>query len=795
MISPWKQAKIRRVFGGNHNYSETAKECEVDPKTVHKYSDPQLSPKPVEKSLRAYKTRVAAEFEGFWPEIESLLEENHGLKPYAILDHMIEKHNEAFSPSWQRTLERRISNWKIENGVGKDVSFSQIHKPGDLLAIDFTDLSKLAIRIGSELMDRNFLAFHATLTYSNWEYAEHCRSESFEALASGVQNAFHSLGGVTDRVRFDSMSAAFNNLSSDHEFRSNWQALLDHFGTKGHRINVRSPQENGDCESSHGHLKDYLDQLLMLRGNRNFESVEQWQEFLSRCVASRNKKRSSATAKDREHLEDFPKTFFPVFTAQDSVVKSNCIIRIKQNEYSVPSCFIDKTVHLKIYSDRIELWYAGSKKLEMPRLIGKGQVFFDFRHVIDTLIRKPGAFENYRYREQLYPTLNFRHAFDTACAQQGDRNGIRTYLRLLYLAKHIGLETVDQELARRLASNMEIDAKAIESNFKNTPAIPESFHDVEPQVETPDLDDYNSLLVHKEVLDEPTEHEPCDGQLVQATEPIRTGWPFEEASATGDANDGDATGRPSGARELDVLGVFERIDRPRMPQADGESNSQTSKEFILGHEQGLVCHSMESLTDDRSATHAAAPIGRVLIEGGEHSDFWEARFGEDDVTKRVGRPTGPSWPHGMLRTVRETGAVLATCEAGVTTSTDACEAWSILGIDHRRLGLRAAEPGGDGSALYVDSGSLREDEHFTEFESSIFEMGADLQRSDDHCSSDRSFGPSQYDSGAERAQHTSRGSEGKSREAAASGRSHAVITSWKSDQFQSGNLVVAKAEL
>ena len=218
MISPWKQAKIRRVFGGNHNYSETAKECDVDPKTVHKYSDPQLSPKPVEKSLRAYKTRVAAEFEGFWPEIESLLKENHGLKPYAILDHMIEKHNEAFSPSWQRTLERRISNWKIENGVGKDVSFSQIHKPGDLLAIDFTDLSKLAIRIG-------------------------------------VQNAFHSLGGVTDRVRFDSMSAAVNNLSSDHEFRSNWQALLDHFGTKGHRINVRSPQENGDCESSHGRLK------------------------------------------------------------------------------------------------------------------------------------------------------------------------------------------------------------------------------------------------------------------------------------------------------------------------------------------------------------------------------------------------------------------------------------------------------------------------------------------------------------------------------------------------------------
>ena len=124
------------------------------------------------------------------------------------------------------------------------------------------------------------------------------------------------------------MSAAVNNLSSDHEFRSNWQDLLDHFGTKGHRIKVRSPLENGDCESSYGHLKDYINQRLMLRGNRNFESVEQWQEFLSHCVALRNKKRSSKTVKDRAHLEAFPKTFFPVFTTQDSVVKSNCVVPI-----------------------------------------------------------------------------------------------------------------------------------------------------------------------------------------------------------------------------------------------------------------------------------------------------------------------------------------------------------------------------------------------------------------------------------------------------------------------------------
>lgn len=143
MIKPWKQAQIRRVFGTHQNYSKTAKECDVDPKTVHKYVDQQTASKPFEKPRRTYKTRVAAEFEAFWPEIERLLKEDNELKPYAILDHMIEIHKDGFSPTWKRTLERRVANWKIANGVGNDITFTQVHKPGDVLAIDFTDLSKL----------------------------------------------------------------------------------------------------------------------------------------------------------------------------------------------------------------------------------------------------------------------------------------------------------------------------------------------------------------------------------------------------------------------------------------------------------------------------------------------------------------------------------------------------------------------------------------------------------------------------------------------------------------------------
>ena len=185
----------------------------MDRKTAAKYIKDLDAPPKAAKAPRTYVTRKT-DFDKFWPKILAMLENENRLKPYSILEHMIEKHKEDFDPKWQKTLERRISRWRIANGIEKEVFFPQIHKPADVLAIDFTDLSALGISIASEPLDRNHLVFHAALTYSNWEYVEFCRSESFEALASGVQNAFHSIGGVTARIRFDSMTAAVNNLSS-----------------------------------------------------------------------------------------------------------------------------------------------------------------------------------------------------------------------------------------------------------------------------------------------------------------------------------------------------------------------------------------------------------------------------------------------------------------------------------------------------------------------------------------------------------------------------------------------------
>ena len=87
-----------------------------------------------------------------------------------------------------------------------------------------------------------------------------------------------------------------------------------------------------------------------------------------------------------------------------------------------------------------------------PGCVGIGVRKVDFRHVIVPLLRKPGAFLNYRHREALYPSLVFRSAYDRLVADHGERSGVIEYLHVLKLAAEEGVERVEPLLQSQLAA-------------------------------------------------------------------------------------------------------------------------------------------------------------------------------------------------------------------------------------------------------------------------------------------------------------------------------------------------------
>ena len=449
MITDVRASQMFLLLHEAESVASIARRLKMSGKTIRKYRDADKLPSQIERAERGYRTRKDPLAE-FWDEIVVLLEGDSRLKPYAILDWLQQKYNlpegePRVRDSIRRTLERRVQSWKLQHGVEQDVKFPQMHHPGDVIAFDFVVMNSLKVTLGGKPFDH--MLFHAVLTYSNWEYVHLCHSESFEALSAGLQDALHRAGGVPRRVRSDSLSAAVNNLSDDKEFATAYRDLLAHYGVQGHRINVRKPHENGDVESSHGHLKDALNQALRLRGSRDFVSAEDYMAFVRPFVHRRNAPREKRFREEIAAFSPLRPQRRGTSTSVFVPVKSDSVIRVKRNVYSVSSKYIGLEVEIRIHQDHLELWYRNECHERMPRQFGHGKEDIDFRHVIDSLIRKPGAFINYKYANHMYPTTRFRMAYDQLLQNTTEKSAVKQYLKLLHAAKHEGLEFVDDALA------------------------------------------------------------------------------------------------------------------------------------------------------------------------------------------------------------------------------------------------------------------------------------------------------------------------------------------------------------
>ena len=249
---------------------------------------------PVNKAVKhTWRTR-ANPFEAKQSEIEELLNSNPGLEATTIFEYLNEKYPKSFKKGQLRTLQRHIKRYRGIKGEAKEVMFEQIHRPGELCSSDFTDMSRLGITTNKEPFPH--LLYHFTLTYSNWEWARVCRSESFESLQRGLKGALKKLGGVPRTHLTDRLSAAVHNLKNPGEFKARYEELLTQLKLKGRATQPRSPNENGDIEQRNYRLKRAIEQQLMLRGSKEFASQKDYEEFINSIIDKLNERRKKGVS-------------------------------------------------------------------------------------------------------------------------------------------------------------------------------------------------------------------------------------------------------------------------------------------------------------------------------------------------------------------------------------------------------------------------------------------------------------------------------------------------------------------
>ena len=487
MVTDQQVRRLFKLVQTEKNFGIAAIKAGLDEKTARKYRKLGKLPSELDKP-HTWRTRQDP-FEDSWDEIKSMLEINPGLEAKTIFKDLQRRNPGRYADGQLRSLQRHIKVWRASEGPAKEVFFTQLHHPGQLGQSDFTNMNKLEITIGGMPFDH--LIYHFVLTYSNWETGSICFSESFESLSEGLQNALWVLGGVPQMHRTDCLTTAVQKTSHPDEFTLRYQDLLDHYRLKGCKTNPNSPHENGDVEQRHHRFKRAVDQALLLRNSRDFADRQEYEQFLGKLFKQLNAGRRQRFAQEQAVLHRLPKRRIDAFKKSSMTVGPSSVIRVNHNAYSVDSRLTGERIQVRLFMDHLEIWYGQKRVDTFARLRGEGKHAINYRHIIDSLIRKPGAFENYRYRDDLFPTSRFRIAYDDLKQRHSQSVAAKHYLNILYLAARESETAVDDVLRMLIDKNIRICDEQVEALVHSSQPVP-----VATKVRVPavDLACYDQLL-------------------------------------------------------------------------------------------------------------------------------------------------------------------------------------------------------------------------------------------------------------------------------------------------------------
>jgi len=270
---------------------------------------------------------------------------------------------------------------------------------------------------------------------------------------------------------------------------------MRHYGMEPSRNNAGIAHENGSIESAHGHLKQALEDALLLRGTRDFADLDVYREFVDRVVGRRNANLAKRIALEKEALAPLPQRRTADFEEKVIPVTSSGGFILRRVFYTVPSRLIGHRLRVRIWDDRLECFLGvtpvATLRRGQPVSENKGGHVVDYRHVIHALRRKPMALLNLVYRDQLFPRPAYARAFEALRERCDERHACKVTVELLALAHERACEA---ELSDVIAADLDAgrlpDLAALRARFR-----PEEAPIPSVTVELASLDVYDELAV------------------------------------------------------------------------------------------------------------------------------------------------------------------------------------------------------------------------------------------------------------------------------------------------------------
>lgn len=227
-----------------------------------------------------------------------------------------------------------------------------------------------------------------------------------------------------------------------------YEEVCAHYRLQPTRNNLGVAHENGAIEASHGHFKRRLCQALYRRGSFDFASVAAYQAFIEQVIAKINVKQTQKFAEEQPYLRPLPRYRYPDYEVLSARVSCHNTLSVRCILYTVPSRLVGQRLTLHLYHDHIVGFIGTTPVLELPRIHVAGHEKIrrarcvNYRHVIDSLRRKPRAFLYCQWQQELLPNDEWRDLWQQLKETFEADQAARLIVEALYLAA-----THDKEVA------------------------------------------------------------------------------------------------------------------------------------------------------------------------------------------------------------------------------------------------------------------------------------------------------------------------------------------------------------
>ena len=405
----------------------------MDRKTAGKYVKAGVLPSALVQA-RDWKTRECPFSEEDRAWVETQLEASPSFEAKTLFEALRARNPGAYEDGQLRTMQRLVKTWRALKGPEKMAFLAQQHRPGEAAQTDFTWANELNVTILGVAFAHMFC--HFVLPFSNWQWVTVCTSESMAAITRGVQSALFRLGHIPTWHQTDNSTAATHLGSSGKRcFNDNYLSVMAHFGMKPRTTGVGEKEQNGDVEAANGALKRRLEQMLLVRGSRDFESLVAYENWAQLICGDANKGRSKKVTVELAAMPVLRVKRLAEYRELDVKVSAWGTVRVNHNTYSVPARLIGETLRIHLSMSHFEVLYAGKLLFTVECISGRYGHAINYRDVVWSLVNKPGGFARYRHREALFPSLVFRRAYDAIVEAKGASIASDlVYLRVLHLA-------------------------------------------------------------------------------------------------------------------------------------------------------------------------------------------------------------------------------------------------------------------------------------------------------------------------------------------------------------------------